>query len=153
MPALAFSNRQRTKPLNPRRLRQITESILASLPQVKDWDLAFYFVGAARMAEINESHLGHPGPTDVITFDYNDPENPGRIAGEVFICVEVAVEQAREFRTTWQSEVVRYVVHSILHLCGYDDLKPTERRRMKLVENRLVARLSREFKFTSLGVR
>jgi rRNA maturation RNase YbeY len=151
MPALAFSNRQRTKPLNPRRLREISEAILASLPQVQDWDLMFYFVGAARMAEINETHLGHPGATDVITFDYNDPEVPGRICGEIFICVEVAMEQARKFRTSWQSEVVRYMAHSILHLCGYDDLKPAERRRMKQVENRLVTKLSRHFKLAALG--
>ncbi len=151
MAKLAFSNRQRTKPLNPRRLREIAEAILAYLPRVKDWDLMFYFVGAARMADINARHLGHPGATDVITFDYNDPEVPGRICGEIFICVDVAIEQAREFRTSWQSEVVRYMVHSILHLCGYDDLKPAERREMKQAENRLVAKFSRQFKLSAVG--
>jgi ssRNA-specific RNase YbeY (16S rRNA maturation enzyme) len=47
--------------------------------------------------------------------------------------------------------VVRYMAHSILHLCGYDDLKPAERRRMKQVENRLVTKLSRHFKLAALG--
>jgi len=151
MQALTFSNRQRTHPLNARLLRQITEAALGQLPSVSDWDLTFYFVGARRMAEINETHLGHPGPTDVITFDYNDPEVPSRICAEVFICVDVAIEQAREFRTTWQAEVVRYLVHSILHLCGHDDLQPAARRKMKQVENRLVAKLSRQFKLATLA--
>ncbi len=67
------------------------------------------------------------------------------IAGEIFICVDDAIEQAKEFRTTWQSEVVRYIVHGVLHLLGYDDLKPDLRRVMKREENRFVNSLSREF--------
>lgn len=151
MAALAFSNRQRTRPLNAQRLRKITQAILASLPQVKDWDLTFYFVGAARMGEINERHLGHVGPTDVITFDYNDPEMPGRLCGEIFICLDVAIDHARDYRTSWQSEVVRYIVHAILHLCGHDDLKPAARREMKQLENRMVLKLARQFDFATVG--
>jgi len=151
MAKLAFSNRQSTRPLDVRLLRQITLSVLKELPRVDDWDLTFYFVNSRRIAELNESHLGHEGATDVITFGYNDPDTPWQIAGEIFICIEVAVAQAQEFRTRWQAEVVRYVVHSILHLCGYDDLRPADRRKMKQVENRLVARLSRQFKLTTLG--
>lgn len=151
MRRLALSNRQTVRPLNARLLREVAGFVLAELSGVDEWELTFYFVTARRMAGINETHLGHPGPTDVITFDYNDPEQPGRIAGEVFICVPVAVAQAKEFRTTWQAEVVRYLVHSILHLCGHDDLKPAARRKMKLIENRLVRQLSRRFKLTALG--
>ena len=151
MRRLAFSNRQQARPLNVRLLRQVAGFVLDELPGISEWELTFYLVTARRMGHINENHLGHPGPTDVITFDYNDPEQPARIIGEVFICVPVAVAQAREFRTTWQSEVVRYVVHSILHLCGYDDLKPAARRKMKLVENRLVRQLTRRFKLSALG--
>ena len=151
MRRLAFSNRQTERPLNVRLLREVAEYAFAQLPDVAEWELTFYFVTARRMARVNETHLGHPGPTDVITFDYNDPAQPGRIAGEVFICVPVAVSQATEFQTTWQAEIVRYMVHSILHLCGHDDLKPAARRKMKVVENRLVRQLARRFKLSTLG--
>lgn len=134
-----------------RLLREIAEAVLDSLPRVNQWDLSFCFVGAKRMAQINETHLHHQGPTDVITFDYNDPNTPECIAGEIFICVEVAVSQAREFRTTWQSEVARYLIHSLLHLCGHDDLKPAARRKMKRVENRLLRKLTRQFPLSGLG--
>lgn len=150
MPSLVFSNRQRVRSLNTRFLKEITLGVLDGLPRVEDWDLTFYFVSAKRIAEINETHLDHEGATDVITFGYNDPDTPWQIAGEIFICVEVAVEHARQFRTTWQAEVVRYVVHSILHLCGYDDLQSSDRRKMKQVENRLVAKLSKQFKLVEL---
>jgi rRNA maturation RNase YbeY len=56
-----------------------------------------------------------------------------------------AVKQAGEFKTTWQSEVVRYAVHALLHLRGYDDLQPAKRRVMKREENRLMRELAKRF--------
>ena len=70
--------------------------------------------------------------------------------GELFICVDVALAQAKEFKSSWQAEVVRYVVHGVLHLLGHDDLKPHLRRKMKREENRLVRRLSRRFSLAQL---
>ncbi|MEY4387472.1 MAG: hypothetical protein RLY20_2755 [Verrucomicrobiota bacterium] len=150
---LTFANQQRTKRLNTLLLKTITEATLSELC-VTDCHLTFYLVGAKKMADINEGHLQHDGPTDVITFNYAGDgarKTSPTLHGEILICIDVAVAQAREFRTTWQSEVVRYVVHSLLHLCGYDDLKPADRREMKRHENRLVRTLSRRFKFSSIS--
>lgn len=149
---LEFINRQRVRRPDLADLRRRTEAALARLG-VRRWNLTFYFVGARTMAALNAAHLGHTGPTDVITFDYGDEtaknpqpktRNPKReqLHGEIFICVVVAVEQARAFRTTWQAEVLRYVIHGCLHLCGYDDLTPAARRVMKRIEDRLVRQLS-----------
>jgi rRNA maturation RNase YbeY len=71
--------------------------------------------------------------------------------GEIFVCLDEAVSQARQFHTTWQSEVVRYVVHGVLHLLGYDDLDTRARRKMKKAEDALVGRLARQFDFRGLG--
>lgn len=150
---LEFINRQRTTRLNVRRLTPIAEAALAELG-VAGWDLTFYFVGARKMAALNQIHLGHEGSTDVITFDYGERtarKSPRLLQGEIFICLAVAVTQAREFRTTWPAETVRYLVHALLHLCGYDDLQPAARREMKRHENRLVGRLARRFDFTALA--
>lgn len=151
---LLFTNLQRARRLNPRGLKAITEAALADLG-IAEANLTFYFVGAKKMSEINEGHMHHEGPTDVITFDYGDLVTPGlkpsKLIGEIFICPDVAVIQAREFRTTWQAEIVRYIVHALLHLCGYDDLKPAARREMKRHENRLVRLLARRFKLATLS--
>jgi rRNA maturation RNase YbeY len=88
------------------------------------------------MARVNWRFLQHEGSTDVITFDYGSTAE--RLHGECFICVADAVTQAEAFGTTWSDEVVRYVIHAILHLRGYDDLKPDVRRIMKREENRWV---------------
>ena len=53
--------------------------------------------------------------------------------------------QARRFGTTWQQELVRYIVHGLLHLNGYDDRRQHERNRMKRRENQLVRVLTSEF--------
>ena len=71
--------------------------------------------------------------------------------GELFICVDEAVFQAKQFGTNWQSEILRYVVHGVLHLRGYDDLQPDLRRKMKRAENRLVRVLAKRFSLAQLS--
>ena len=81
---------------------------------------------------------------------------PGPVAarvlhGDVFICLDEARRQARAWGTTWSAELVRYVVHGLLHLWGYDDLAPGPRRELKRIEHRLVRRLAAGFPFNRLG--
>jgi probable rRNA maturation factor len=59
--------------------------------------------------------------------------------------VDEALIQARRFRTSWQSEIVRYLIHGILHLQGFDDQRPADRRKMKREESRLLRRSSLRF--------
>jgi probable rRNA maturation factor len=148
---LCLRNRQRVCPLDLRFLRRIMRHVLQQNFQGGDHELCFHFVEAREIAMLNDKYLGHTGPTDVITFDHGP--HGQKWHGEIFICPEVAVAQAKEFRTTWPSEVVRYAIHGLLHLAGYDDLKPMARRKMKREEERVlkdvmktfaVARLSRE---------
>jgi probable rRNA maturation factor len=149
---LVIANRQRKKKINARLLKEIVAELLAEL-KITDAELGINLVGAREMALVNETFLQHEGATDVITFDHLNSKlkiKNSKLHGELFICVDVAISQAKEFKTKWQSEVVRYLVHGVLHLLGYDDLKPALRRVMKREENRLVRRLSRQFDFKRL---
>ena len=155
---LALLNRQRTKKINTRLLKEIVQEVFAELEieSVESVELGISLVGAREMTLLNETFLRHEGSTDIITFDYQEPGTGSRkpelkLHGELFICVDEAILQAKRFRSTWQSEIVRYVVHGILHLLGHDDLKPALRRRMKREENRLVRRLSRKISFAQLS--
>jgi rRNA maturation RNase YbeY len=71
--------------------------------------------------------------------------------GEIFVCLDEAVAQACRFRATWQSELVRYVVHGVLHLLGHDDLAAPARHRMKSAEDALLRRLAQRFDFRQLS--
>jgi rRNA maturation RNase YbeY len=152
---IVIANRQRTKQINARLLKQIAVELFAEL-KITEAELGINIVTAEEMAKVNWQFLQHEGSTDVITFSYEKPEAGSqkselKLHGELFICVDEAVLQAKEFKTSWQSEVVRYVVHGILHLLGHDDLKPPLRRKMKREENRLVRQLSQRFSLAQIG--
>lgn len=151
---LVIANRQRRRKINSRLLREIVGGLLTEL-EVTDAELGINLVAAREMALVNETFLNHTGSTDVITFDHREAAQKSRrthtIHGELFVCVDDAIAQAKEFKTNWQSEVVRYIVHGVLHLLGYDDLKPQLRRTMKREENRLVRLLAKRFALAQLA--
>jgi rRNA maturation RNase YbeY len=74
-----------------------------------------------------------------------------RIHGEIFLCLDEAVAQARKFDANWQSELARYLFHGLLHLHGFDDLTPDARRRMKRQETRLLLLAQRQFPLRRLA--
>jgi probable rRNA maturation factor len=152
---VVIANRQRRKKINPHQLRAMVMELFSEL-KITDGELGIQLVGAKRMAQINWQFLQHEGSTDVITFDHSEKRkakggSQKQLNGELFICVDIAMAQAKEFDTSWQSELVRYVVHGVLHLCGYDDLKPDLRRKMKRAENRLLRRLAKRFPLAQLS--
>ena len=155
--SIVIANRQRARKIDSRLLKKIAEALLADL-EIKKSELGVSLVAAREMTLINETFLQHEGSTDVITFDYSAPEKrkaeSGKrklLHGEIFICLNEAVSQSKKFKTTWQSEIVRYLIHGVLHLLGHDDHLATARRRMKHEENRLLAGLSRKFCLAQIG--
>ncbi len=145
-------NRQKSRKIQVAILRKIARCLLEDLlPKVSGYELAIHLVGAEEMARVNMTFLQHEGSTDVITFDYGEGKRGKTVEGELYISVDDAVVQSKEFHTTWQSELVRYVVHGVLHLRGHDDLKPAARRVMKREENRLLKELSKCFALGKLG--
>jgi probable rRNA maturation factor len=148
---LALRNRQRTRALNTPLLRRVILHLLQNEFAVIEYELGFHFVAAEEMARVNKQFLQHEGSTDVITFDHNEGNAETELRGEIFISIPDAVEQAREFGTTWQSELARYIIHGLLHLRGFDDLQPAKRRVMKREENRLLKKTSEQFPVCSLA--
>jgi probable rRNA maturation factor len=148
---LTLRNRHRTRRVDLRYLRRIAQALLRDTQPNASFDLGVYLVAASEMTRLNETFLQHQGSTDVITFNYTEPREQPCLHGEIFVCLDEAVSQARRFHTTWQSELVRYVVHGVLHLLGYDDRDSRARRRMRAAENALVRRLARQFVFRALS--
>jgi probable rRNA maturation factor len=162
-------SRQRTKKIDLRLLKQIAWTLLEDL-ELETVEIGINLVGAAEITRLNETYLHHKGSTDVIAFDYalGVPPSGGKTAGrsdradrlkpeqqtlhgEIFICVDEALLQARRFGTSWQSEIVRYLVHGVLHLLGFDDASAGVRRIMKQAENRWLRRLARRFSLAHLS--
>jgi len=159
--SLVLRNRQTLRRVNLRLLRKIVEKLLNCLVADRGFDIGIYLVAAPEITRLNETILKHKGPTDVISFDYSEkrgaasraPEpSPALLHGEVFVCIDEANAQSKKFRTSWQSELTRYIVHGILHLQGYDDLRAADRREMKREEDRLLRQLSGEFELAKLAL-
>jgi probable rRNA maturation factor len=91
-------------------------------------EIGLAFVNDAEIAELNERFLGHEGPTDVLTFPLSEPLQP--LLAEIVVSVETARRVARTRRGRVEDELRLYVIHGLLHLCGYDDRRPDDRRRM-----------------------
>ncbi len=131
---LLLRNRVRTRRFDARQLRRRVLVLLEEILCRDQFDLVIEFVGPIEITRLNETHLHHKGPTDVIAFDYC-AAGDGTVRGEIFVCIAEAMRGAKRYRTTWQDEVLRYVVHGILHLCGYDDRTPAQRKKMKAAED------------------
>lgn len=80
--------------------------------------LSITLLSSGGIAALNRRHLGHTGPTDVISFGFRDPE--GAVIGDVYICPAVASENAKRFGRPVREEVLRLVVHGTLHVLGYE---------------------------------
>jgi rRNA maturation RNase YbeY len=173
---LSIRNRQRVRRINTALLRRITLHLLGEHFHIDEYELAIHLVAAPEMARVNWNFLKHKGSTDIITFNHSEelfrvsgfefrvghdqeepearnPKHETNIHGELFICLDDAVKQAREFRTIWPGELVRYVIHGLLHLRGHDDLKPAARRLMKREENRLLNATAATFNLSQLQIR
>jgi probable rRNA maturation factor len=169
---LCLRNRQRIRLIDLRLFRRIALTLMQEQFSKTSCCLCIHLVDSSEITRLNETFLRHAGPTDVITFNYAGDAYGGGLTkgrtslaikpdaaagqtsplhGEIFISVPEAMAQARRFRTTWPAELVRYAVHGLLHLLGYDDQTAGARRRMKGEEDRLVRRLSRQFSMTELA--
>ena len=70
------------------------------------------------LLKLNQKHLNHNNYTDIITFDYSDGKVVG---GDIFISTERVADNASIFNKTFQEELLRVMVHGVLHLIGYND--------------------------------
>jgi probable rRNA maturation factor len=148
---LTLRNQVRAQPIDLRLLRRILQKLLRDLLGVREWELGIYILGAQEMTRLNETFLRHQGVTDVITFNYAEGPKADPIHGEVVVCVHEARVQAKRFATSWQKELVRYIVHGVLHLQRYKDRRKADRLKMKRRENQLLNQLAHIFPLEALA--
>lgn len=151
--SITVSNRQKKFRIASSALKQVTSYYLQDVRNLESWDLSIAFLGPKQMAKWNETHLNHLGAADILTYNYLSPAELSRtrIFGELLICPQVAHDTAPNYNQHWTNEIVRYVVHGILHLLGYDDVDPEDRRIMKVQENRGMAILEQAFNLANVG--
>jgi probable rRNA maturation factor len=91
--------------------------------RIGDAEVSLAFVDNQTIQPLNKRYLQHDEATDVLSFPLSEP-NARRLAGELVISAEIAKLQAEEHGHPVQAELALYVIHGLLHLCGYDDKTP-----------------------------
>jgi probable rRNA maturation factor len=106
-------------PVSLARVQRVAESVLRA-ERVRDAQVSVTFVSDRRMAALNWSHLQHRGATDVISFGFAPVTNGAPLTGDIYIAPGVARRNAVAHGAGIREEVLRLVVHGMLHVIGYD---------------------------------
>jgi probable rRNA maturation factor len=123
--------------VDPNALAGLARAVLAG-EGIQDASVSIVLVDDATIHDLNRRHLGHDWPTDVITFGLSESgESP--LAGELVVSAEMAATTAREAGADPWPELALYVVHGLLHLCGYDDRTEADASRMRRREAEVLA--------------
>lgn len=105
----------------------------------KGAELGILFAGSRAMRRLNREYRGVDRTTDVLAFPLGDRFRPSGTLGDVAISVDRARRCARLYRTTVNAELLLYITHGILHLCGFDDHSAATRKRMERRQEELVS--------------
>jgi probable rRNA maturation factor len=122
MGRISIASPQEFVPIDRGRMREVVRVVLEG-EGADDAEISLAFVDNPTIHTLNLRYLNHDEPTDVLSFPLSEPDS-GRLAGELVVGAEVARDQAAERGHEVQAELALYVIHGLLHLCGYDDHKP-----------------------------
>lgn len=84
------------------------------------------------LLKINQEYLHHDTFTDIITFDYSEKN---KLSGDLFISIERVKENSAQYSGVVYNELLRVMVHGVLHLCGYKDKTPQDEKQMREKED------------------
>jgi probable rRNA maturation factor len=133
------SDDQADEPVDVARWSRLATEVLAE--EGVEGELNLLFVDEVAMAALNEEHMGHQGPTDVLSFPIDGPDaGPGGLLGDVVVCPAVARRNAPDHAGTYEDELALLVVHGVLHVLGHDHAEAGEAAVMRARE---VAHLER----------
>lgn len=106
-------------PVGRDRVARAVEAVLRA-ERVRSAEVSVTFVTDRRMAKLNQEHLAHRGPTDVISFGFAPSVQGGPLTGDVYIAPAVARRNALAHGAGVREELLRLVVHGTLHVIGHD---------------------------------
>ena len=131
---ISFLNENIKMPkLDRKAVRAWIAAVAATYDGRKVGNLNYIFCNDDRILEVNKEFLGHDYYTDIITFDYSEP---GVVSGDMYISLDTVLTNSEKFHTSYDKELLRVIIHGVLHLCGMNDKGRGERAVMEAAENR-----------------
>jgi len=96
-------------------------------------ELNYVFCSDPYLKKMNVKFLKHNYFTDIITFDNSMVKK--KIVGDIFISIDTVRFNAKQYKTTFDNELHRVMVHGLLHLVGYSDKTPAKQKVMRAMED------------------
>ncbi|MDR1171110.1 MAG: rRNA maturation RNase YbeY [Bacteroidales bacterium] len=125
-----FSDGVSFQPEGKRKITQWLKQVAAG-EEKKIGNLCYIFVSDEILLDINRKYLQHDYYTDIITFDDSDGD---AISGEMYISIDTVKSNARDYHADFHNELLRVMVHGVLHLCGHKDKTAGEQQEMRAAE-------------------
>ena len=144
-----ISNAQNHLPIDQESIRVLARRVLEG-ENLLDASVSIAFVDDPAIQAVNRRHLDHDWPTDVITFRLSEPGDES-LDAELVVSAEMAATTARESGADPQSELRLYVVHGLLHLCGFDDRSESDAAAMRVREDEVLRREGWSNTFAMVG--
>lgn len=116
---------------NWRKIKKLVEKVISEDGKVSG-DLNFILTNDIILREINIQFLKHNYYTDVVSFDYSTRDI---ISGEIYISIDTVKINAKNYKVSYGIEIIRVIIHGVLHLCGYNDRTAKEKDVMRGLEN------------------
>lgn len=101
-------------------------------------DITFVFMNDDELLDMNRKYLKHNTLTDIITFNYNDNQI---VSGDICISIDRVRENAATYKVDFLTELNRVMIHGVLHLIGFKDKTDEDKKVMRDMENRFLAKL------------
>lgn len=139
---IATSNQQAATVVDEANLVEAVRLVLTR-EGIADAEISVAIVDGETMQNLNARFLSHDYDTDVLSFLLESTDTPAgpSLEGEVIVSAATAEREAARFKWTTQNELVLYVVHGTLHLCGYDDQTPETLAEMRSRERMILGEL------------
>jgi probable rRNA maturation factor len=140
---IAVKNYQESIPIDQALVRRIVFAVI-SKETPKNADITVCFITDEVMKDLNSRYHSSDEPTDVLSFNLSGPGKKF-LKGDIAISADTALVNASLYKTSPRYELCLYVVHGLLHLCGYDDegeedAKVMRRKELKYLDQCAVGR-------------
>ncbi len=139
---IEVENRVLSHKLNEVVIKRIIRKILISIKKPHCAKLEVVFLDNNSIRSLNVKYKRRDRPTDVLSFKIDLKEfGSEKFLGEIFISPEIAFRNAKIYETRFEEELVRYIIHGILHLFGYEDESKVDKTRMFKRESEILEHL------------
>lgn len=100
--------------------------------QKKLGNVSYIFCSNQYILELNQQYLNHNYFTDIITFDYCQDNI---VEGDIFISIDTVLDNSHRFKTNFNDELLRVIIHGVLHLVGFSDKTAKQQKQMRVLED------------------